>query len=355
LDVANKTNAVGCKEGWNTACGNIDMDILWIIVFMSVIIFIVVLIPYSIYYYEAEDVDEEGPSNRRWIEALKLESATVIAAAIIMAVLFITVSKTNIPLRQIEVLSTDESTGFHNFTDGMTLNEIEMEYASSNLIEPIKMTLEVSFPIYITGLVSFVGWFGFTIFTGIGLVALPMDLILAFLYRPQYISADVYAHQKLILQKKSLELIELGKSIKAGMDKTAMQKLSAWEKRKQKRLDFVSVNKFKQAVYLLENDAEDLKLCHEEYKNFNPLVAVGKFILGIFCAIISLVWVFHIGLYMVPPIPLVPFLNTYFILFDRFFPLFGTISVGIFSTYLLAAAVKGCFKFGMRCFCFSVS
>uniref|UniRef100_K3X7A6 Uncharacterized protein n=1 Tax=Globisporangium ultimum (strain ATCC 200006 / CBS 805.95 / DAOM BR144) TaxID=431595 RepID=K3X7A6_GLOUD len=129
---------------------------------------------------------------------------------------------------------------------------------------------------------------------------------------------------------------------------------SSWERKKQKRLDFVTLNKFKQSVYLLESDMDELKLCHEDYKNYNPLVSVFKLVLGCIAAFVSAIWVFHIGLYMLPPVPLVPFLNTYFIWFDQWFPLFGTISVGIFSSYLLACAVKGCFKFGMRCFCFAL-
>ncbi|GAB9467301.1 hypothetical protein Gpo141_00004653 [Globisporangium polare] len=54
---------------------------------------------------------------------------------------------------------------------------------------------------------------------------------------------------------------------------------------------------------------------------------------------------------MLPPVPLVPLLNTCFMWFDRWIPLFGAISVG---SYLLACAVKGCFKLGMHCCCFSL-
>lgn len=154
---------------------------------------------------------------------------------------------------------------------------------------------------------------------------------------------------QLCIQKRSQELIEVGKSIKAGMMRPGGRS------KKQKKLDFVSINKFKQAVYLLETDMQELKLCHEDYKNYNPLTAVFKLLLGCVAALVSCIWIFHICLYMLPPTPLVPFLNSYFIWFDSWFPLFGTISVGIFSSYLLACAVKGCFKFGMRCFCFAVS
>jgi LMBR1 domain-containing protein 1 len=49
-----------------------------------------------------------------------------------------------------------------------------------------------------------------------------------------------------------------------------------------------------------------------------------------------------------PDPPLAPFLNSYFDWFDGWFPLFGTLSVALFTVYLLFCAVKGCFKFGIR-------
>lgn len=237
--------------------------------------------------------------------------------------------------------------------DGSTLTNAETANATS-ITKVLHVTVNVSFPLYTIGLASFLGWFGFSIFTGIGLVALPMDLILAFVNRPKYISADVYAHQKLAIQRRSLELIDIGKQIKTGMERPGQHNKSSKERRKQRRVDFITINKFKQAVYLLETDMEDLQLCHEGYKNFNPLIPLFKLFLGCICSIVSLIWICHIALYMLPATPLLPFLNDYFIWFDSWFPLFGTISIGIFSLFLLACSVKGCFKFGMRCFCFAV-
>ena len=49
-----------------------------------------------------------------------------------------------------------------------------------------------------------------------------------------------------------------------------------------------------------------------------------------------------------------PFLNTYLTWFDKFFPLFGTLSVALFTMYLLLAATQGNFKFGSRFFLISV-
>jgi LMBR1 domain-containing protein 1 len=52
--------------------------------------------------------------------------------------------------------------------------------------------------------------------------------------------------------------------------------------------------------------------------------------------------------------PLHPFLNTYLGFFDAFFPLFGTLTIGILGLYLLLCASTGAAKFGTRFFLISV-
>lgn len=70
--------------------------------------------------------------------------------------------------------------------------------------------------------------------------------------------------------------------------------------------------------------------------------------------IISLLWLLHIGLYMVPMSlgsqPLSLFLNEFFIWFDSWFSMLGTICVGTAAVFLLLCVIKGNFKFGMRFF-----
>ena len=159
------------------------------------------------------------------------------------------------------------------------------------------------------------------------------------------------------LQQRTAELIELGQEIKRGFENSVeVHKPSLWARRKQRKLDKLTMNQFKQSVYLLEQDIEDLQTCHTEYRNHNPLIPWAKLILGCIGILVSFLWLLQICIVMIiPNNQLGGFLSDYFIWFDKWFALFGTISVGIFSLYLLAAVVKGCFKFGMRCFCFAVS
>lgn len=75
---------------------------------------------------------------------------------------------------------------------------------------------------------------------------------------------------------------------------------------------------------------------------------------GIITALIAVIWIIHIVLYMIVQPSVTPFLNEYFLWFDKWFPLFGVLSVAVFSLYLLAACVKGCFKFGLRLVLFTL-
>jgi hypothetical protein len=43
----------------------------------------------------------------------------------------------------------------------------------------------VSFPIYVIGVISFLSWFLFVVFGGIGISAIPLDCIRAFIGRPR--------------------------------------------------------------------------------------------------------------------------------------------------------------------------
>lgn len=153
------------------------MDLLWLMVFLSIVVFLVVLLPFAIFYYEADD-GEDNPKTSQWGEAIKMELGTILVAAALLTVLYLTSAKSSIPMRALAVSSTSASEGFQPYVDGTTLPTAIVAAASNVTVQHIKLTLDVSLPVYMTGLTSFVGWFGFSIFCGIGIVALPLDLIL---------------------------------------------------------------------------------------------------------------------------------------------------------------------------------
>ena len=225
------------------------------------------------------------------------------------------------------------------------------------------LTLAVSASTFYGGLMAWVGWFLFCLFGGIGLAALPLDLILTYKNRPRHMDAKEFAEAQQSLRERVNELVEVGELLKIKRDERAQAGLTGGplgrfsldsDKRKAIREEQQSVTEFKQAVYLLETDVEAFKDATDNYDNYNPLTPYIALLLGCISIIISFFWFLHICIYVFPTPPLRPFLNAYFKWFDSWFPLFGVLSVAVFTSYLLAAALKGCFKFGLRFMFFQI-
>jgi len=89
-------------------------------------------------------------------------------------------------------------------------------------------------------------------------------------------------------------------------------------------------------------------------RDTNPLWYIGALVLGILCASMSVAWILHIIIFILPKKPLNPFLNNLFIDLQNVggqnggFPLFGILAFTCYSFYLLWACVKGNFKLGIR-------
>jgi hypothetical protein len=78
------------------------------------------------------------------------------------------------------------------------------------VIAETEFAIDVSFPIYIIGLMSFISWFIFVIFGGIGLAAIPLDLIYDFITRPKSLKkrilVDSVALRELATETNALEI-----------------------------------------------------------------------------------------------------------------------------------------------------
>ena len=69
---------------------------------------------------------------------------------------------------------------------------------------------------------------------------------------------------------------------------------------------------------------------------------------GVIGLCVSLTWLVHIIIYMLPPVPIHPLLNEVFIKLDGVFPLFGVAAFAGFCFYLLIVAIKGNFMLGLN-------
>jgi LMBR1 domain-containing protein 1 len=220
----------------------------------------------------------------------------------------------------------------------------------------LPVLLQVTFIIYLAALMSFVGWFIFAIYVGIGFIALPIDCINAFRYRPRPLAFTELQKQRKALRDRASELMKVAYDLGRKNVEFSEQGHSGSERRKNKRANATEMNRYRVLVDLLEGDMEKFQMSDPQYyrQYYNPFVPWAKLLGGIISVVLTVVWVVHIIIYMLFSPPLYPFLNNYFTWFDTWFPLFGTISIAVFALYLLLAVAKGNTKFGTRFFLIKV-
>ena len=75
------------------------------------------------------------------------------------------------------------------------------------------LQVTVSFPIYLIAIITFVGWFPLMVFLGAGLIALPVDLINEWRFRPRPMKEDEFNRSKHELAKKVEILLQGGRKL----------------------------------------------------------------------------------------------------------------------------------------------
>ena len=322
------------------------------------------------FFYEADDgMVMAGTSigakpNNRFLEAIKYETFVIVIFGTMFAAGYLLLGESSIPITEYRV-EFSASSDFQTSGVGDTFNTSlfdEMESADlanqfgydkyTANISAESVEVNVSIPTFFAAFMAFIGWFFFAFFGGIGLAALPLDMILAFVNRPKHMDPAEFADLQMDIRNRTMELVDIGELLKIERDEQAnanggkrgvLNGFTA-EGRKER----AGLTEFKKAVYLLETDVEEFLASSANYQNYSPIWPWLSLFGGILAFILSLAWIVQIVIYIIPPKPLHPFLNQFFQWFETWFPLFGVLAVAIFTLYLLLCAVKGCFKFGIR-------
>ena len=359
--------------------------------YILVLVWLIIFIPFSTFYYEADDgmlmagtsIGSKQKKNSRILEALKYQIFLLLIVALAFIIGYVFLRNTNIPINKYKAPSLN-NVQVYNTTKTYVNNTLEpfarYRLADISMLDlnpssepsgPISSSIQIEVGVitFCTAILAFVGWFFFALFGGVGMASLPLDLILAFKNRPVHMDAVEMADAQANIQARVNELVDIGELIKiqqqeegGGEDFTKKGFLSRFRgkgggqklSRKQRKERSQALKQFKQSVYLLEQDVEEFKACTTSYNEYNPLIPYASLVAGIVSTILSIFWVLQIVLYVLPKQPADPLLNRLFRWFDSWFPMFGTLSVALFSFYLLMCAVKGCFKFGLRFFFFTL-
>ncbi|KAI3653386.1 hypothetical protein MP228_001333 [Amoeboaphelidium protococcarum] len=333
LDVAN-------QGGQFVAVGGIPMAQITFAFFIATICMALAVVPFVMFYYEGMDEADEFDNDpaKQVFYAVQWTFVTLVIYFLATALIWYYAGYADIP-------TVTMSSQFQPSTD------IRYQYcavkgqctADSSTV----ITVRVSFIMYMVACASFIGWVLFAIFGGVGLSALPFDLLIDFKNRPRRIKLEEYSAKKRLVGEQAALLLEASAALIS--QKKAIVKGTRWANRKQ-RSYVKTENEFKRDVLFLESQWKRLE---DGYKNGggNPLMIYGKLIVGIVGTFVSLFWFFHILLYVLPiasnSLPVTPFLNTFFrSTFQA--PVFGIVFYGIFVFWLLLCVLKGITKMGVR-------
>mmetsp|Transcript_29874 Transcript_29874/g.43855 ORF Transcript_29874/g.43855 Transcript_29874/m.43855 type:complete len:536 (-) Transcript_29874:134-1741(-) len=364
LDVANGEGFVGCI-GWDDiGCGGLDMALFWEIVFWTITVTLFFVIPFTSFYYETDDFLLSSVTSDK-IEKIgcgtKLKNALCwefMVAVVIGCILFLSFTfsnQTKIPVTLMTGSSVSEAATFtfpagstfaiDDFEDVQTSEITNAALASVNESEE-NIEIELTFTQFLPAILVFLGYFFFSIFAGIGLVAIPMDLIRSYIDRPVHMDAVEYANAQIQIRQRVNALVAEGEELAKAKDED-LSSLGFWERRKKSNETSAQLKQFKKNVYLLEEDYDVLKLAKNYHSRFGVLFYPLKLALGVISGLISFLWIIQTAIYTLPDDPIHPFLNTYLDLLS-FFPLFPVVTVLILSVYLLVCVIVGNFKFGLR-------
>ena len=329
---------------------------------------VVVLIPFATFYYGLEEydlLDDEATSKRRDKKCAQFSTAMAYEAVVagiffsMLIALYFTADQTHIPVNRISASFDSLPTISYSTTPGSSpysfisqdLSAFELSLISYSKTTLTRVSYTLNFAIYATALFGWIGFWIFSFFAGAGLTALPMDLICAFVWRPQTLSADELHTLEAEIQDRTNELIEVSTLLKRERTIFNRSTSSGNEKRKRLITDRIDVNRLTQMIFILERDVEEFQACKRVGGTYNPLIPIGKLMAGIVLGFITLLWIIHIIVYMLVTPSASIFLNAYFFWFNSWFPIFGNVSYAMFSLYLLFCTISGCFKFGLRLFC----
>ena len=210
--------------------------------------------------------------------------------------------------------------------------------------------MRTTFPVYVIALTSVVSWVLFMVFAGVGVSAIPVDEIKAFLARPK----KVIAKSEYI--RIAGKIAEETKSVLEEAREVQREERSAGRTRKTRR----ALAKIEKRLASLEDDELTLQRMFPQGEDrdvrwtLTVMGYYGHLAAGVVSAIVSTAWIVHVCVYVFPDQPPGTFLNGFFVALDSVWGLFGTVAFALFCFYLILCVVKGCVKVGFPLLIFTV-
>ncbi|GAB4820473.1 hypothetical protein N2152v2_007519 [Parachlorella kessleri] len=366
LDVANN-QACTLDIPLSSCSTTFPMKQLWWAIYITNIVITFVLVPFSIFFYEA---DSDTPIAKRWLSGFLWALGTFAVIALIISIPYAVAGYAEFPVQgawsgmisvnYVETLPWSRCVGLFANYDTTSPNNppklnstlVQVGYACNTKINQLSenLTMRVSYITYAMCIYATVGWLLFMVFGAIGLVALPLDWIRQFIGRPtKTITKSEYIARARDIARRAKDIRQLAEVLKR--EEREQGKGRRWRK---------NFRALQNQMLLLEEDEEQLELVYPQSEDPDYKWAVTvmmfyvKFILGLISLGISITWVVQVILYVLIDPPASPFLNEAFVRANDVFTLFGTLLFGIWCFYLQLAVIKGNFKFGLNLLIFKV-
>jgi LMBR1 domain-containing protein 1 len=223
--------------------------------------------------------------------------------------------------------------------------------ANCTTLEDTELEFTVNFQVYAIALLSFISYLLFMLFGGVGIFSFPLDLIYSFCTRPIKIKPGKLEEMKKEIVVTAADLKDLGMQLKK-LEELGHHKKNMFSKEKRHYNDLLK--QLKVGVSVIEDQYEIVNF-QELANQTSALGYLMQLIAGIFCMILSVIWIVQIVLYILIKIdgkPLNTFLNVPLVyLSDNNLSFLSIIIFVVFAFYLLIITVKGNFKFGLRLMC----
>jgi len=229
---------------------NLDMKTFWYTMTMTSMSFIFLVLPIAYFYYETEG---EELKSRIW-HATKMEFFFLLISAIIVFTGYFILAKANIPIDDITcalpasvaTTSADGSTVLQTMTSGYLSNSVECPRTDAVI------TTNLSFAVFLIGLMTFIGSWVLILFLGVGISAVPIDLIIEFRTRPKRISENKFNNRRNQLLKHVKGLRGEGKRLES--IKGAIDKGKGWKGFKERRAFGRDLTKFEARCLIVEKE-----------------------------------------------------------------------------------------------------
>ena len=325
----------------------LNMKVLWYILFISIMVYVLILFPISSSYYET---DEDWSCGEKITHSLSWFLVYIIFFGGLSLVLYFTIGKAEIPINSITCNYND----FIITPSNIDISKLNNITKICNISEDKFLEIQVSFIVYAIAILSFVSWIVFSFFGGIGLAAVPLDFFYDFCTRPKSMIGTNLKKRKKILFRELEELKLLGNELTEMEQRGANHRCFIFGERR--RYD----NKKHEYVerYALAEEEFHIVNASIESKLKNNCVVLCYYCLipfGVISSIFTVLWLIQFCcsyFYIKNGRPGYPFLSYLLIFFqDESVSFLSFFIFALLCLYLLFCLIKGNFKFGVRILC----